>query len=150
MLKLVAKRIVGLFDWLDTVLPSKKDRSAPHLATGRKGEELAFFYLREHGYTITARNWRSPRRKGEVDLIGWEDGELVFIEVKTRTSRAVKSAEAAVDRDKQYELVGMAKTYMRRMPKDTVTRFDVVSVYFCDGEDVEVTLFKNAFGWKYR
>ncbi len=150
MLRRVVKGIVGLFDRIDANFPSKKDRSAPHLATGRRGEELAYFYLRERGYTITARNWRSPRRKGEIDLIGWEDGELVFIEVKTRTTRAVMPAEAAVDRDKQYELVGMAMAYLRRMPKDTVTRFDVVSVYFCQGEETDVKLFKNAFGWKYK
>ena len=54
-----------------------------------------------------------------------------------------------MDRDKQYELVGMAREYMRKMPLDTVTRFDVVSVYFCEGEKTEVQLFKDAFGWKF-
>ena len=138
-------------DVLDSVVEKlAPNREASHITTGRKGEELAYFWLREHGYTIVARNWRSVRRRGEIDLIGWEDGELCFIEVKTRTTRAVKPAEAAVDRDKQYELVGMAKTYMNRMPRETVTRFDVVSVYFCEGEEPDVTLFKNAFGWKYK
>ena len=50
--------------------------TAPHIATGRRGEEAAYFHLRQLGYTMVARNWRSARRSGEVDLIGWDDGLL--------------------------------------------------------------------------
>ena len=53
------------------------------------------------GYIIVARNWRTARHRGELDLIGWERNVLCFIEVKTRTSRDVKPAEAAVDRGKR-------------------------------------------------
>jgi putative endonuclease len=146
----LTKMVVDVLDAaMARLLPKRVEEEASHIRTGRKGEELAYFWLRQRGYVIIARNWRSVRRRGEVDLIGWEDGELCFIEVKTRTTRAVKPAEAAVDRDKQYELVGMAREYMRRMPSETVTRFDVVSVYFCAGEEPDVQLFKNAFGWKF-
>ena len=68
---------------------------AAHMATGRQGEEEAYFHLRRQGYVMVARNFRSPRRKGEIDLIGWEGDVLCFIEVKTRTSRDVAPAEAA-------------------------------------------------------
>ncbi len=43
-----------------------------HLRTGRKGEEMAYYFLRRQGYTMVARNWRCARRKGEIDLIGWD------------------------------------------------------------------------------
>jgi putative endonuclease len=87
-----------------------------HLQTGRCGEELAYFYLRQMGYVIVARNYRSRRRPSEIDLIGWDGDVLCFIEVKTRTTREVKPAEAAVDRGKQRDLQGMAREYLRHHP----------------------------------
>lgn len=88
-----------------------------HLRTGQRGEELAYFYLRQMGYVIVARNYRSRRRRSEVDLVGWDGNELCFLEVKTRTSREVKPAEAAVDHQKQGDLRGMAREYLRRYPR---------------------------------
>ena len=58
----------------------------PHLVTGRRGEEEAYFYLRRMGYVIVARNYRSRRRPSEIDLVGWDGEMLCFIEVKTRTT----------------------------------------------------------------
>jgi putative endonuclease len=86
------------------------DEQAPaHQRTGRRGEEDAYFHLRRQGYVMVARNYRSPRRRGEVDLIGWDQNVLCFIEVKTRTTHDVKPAEAAVDREKRRELAAMAR-----------------------------------------
>jgi len=90
-------------DWLTShTLPP--DDLPPHQRTGRRGEEDAYFYLRRKGYVIIARNYRSPHHGGELDLVGWDKDTLCFIEVKTRTTRDVKPAEAAVDRDKEREL----------------------------------------------
>lgn len=80
---------------------SRRRSEAPHLAMGRRGERAAFFYLRRLGFVITARCWRTSKAKGDLDLIGWENEVLCFIEVKTRTTRAVAPAEAAVDADKK-------------------------------------------------
>jgi len=115
-----------------------------HLRTGQRGEELAYFYLRQMGYTIVARNYRSPRRSGEIDLVGWDGEVLCFIEVKTRTTRDVKPAEAAVDLQKQRELRAMAREYLRRVAGNPPHRFDVLSIYLLDGSNAEFTLFKNA------
>jgi len=119
---------------------------APHLETGRRGEEEAYFHLRRLGYVMVARNYRSPRLHGEVDLIGWDGDVLCFVEVKTRTTRAVMPAEAAVDAEKQQDLRHVAREYLRRVAGSPPVRFDVVSVYLEDAAVVpEVTLFKNAF-----
>jgi Holliday junction resolvase-like predicted endonuclease len=68
------------------------------------------------------------------------------VEVKTRTTRDVKPAEAAVDEDKRRELAGMAREYLRNLPKVQQWRFDVVSVYMDDGACApKLELFKNAF-----
>ena len=117
-----------------------------HQQIGRKGEEEAYFYLRKQGYVMVARNYRSPRRRGEIDLIGWDGGVLCFVEVKTRTSHDVKPAEAAVDHEKRRELTGMAREYLRRLP-EVPCRFDVVSVYFENAPiRAQIELFKNVFG----
>jgi putative endonuclease len=118
-----------------------------HLALGIRGEEAAFFYLRRHGYVITARSWRSHRYAGDIDLIGWDGDCLCFIEVKTRTTRDVASAESAVDEHKRKTLRKMARHYLRQLPAPSAVRFDVVAIYFEDGKTPEFTLFKSAFGW---
>lgn len=121
---------------------------AKHIATGRRGEDEAYFHLRRHGYTIVARNWRTPRRRGELDLVAWENGTLSFIEVKTRSSREVVPAEAAVDGEKRREVAAMAREYLRNLPPATPFRFDVVSVYLESGKEPAVEVFKNAYSWR--
>src|SRR6266567_2583112 len=115
-------------DWLSARTLAPEDMPA-HQRTGRKGEEAAYFYLRRRGYTIIARNYRSPHHRGELDLVGWEQDTLCFIEVKTRTTRDVKPAEAAVDHDKQREPRLVARDFLRQMPPSCQCRFDVLAIY---------------------
>lgn len=141
----ITRSAIRLLDRLsDKVVVSDPD--PPHLRTGRRGEEDAYFYLRKLGYLMVARNYRSPRRRGEIDLIGWDKDVLCFIEVKTRTSHEVKPAEAAVDRDKQQDLAAVAREYLRRIPPSCQWRFDVVSVYYeGNSSQPEFEVFQNAF-----
>ncbi|HET7748992.1 MAG TPA: YraN family protein [Terriglobales bacterium] len=119
---------------------------APHQTVGASGEEDAYFYLRRLGYVMVARNWRSPRRHGEIDLVGWDGNVLCFVEVKSRSTRDVKPAEAAVDAQKQDELGGMAREYLRHVAGSPSWRFDVLSLYYDrPGTSPQITLFKNAF-----
>jgi putative endonuclease len=142
----ITKRVLHLLDRAAArLLPRTKER-ASHLVTGGKGEEEVYFYLRQRGYVMVARNWRSPRRRSEIDLIGWDGDCLCFVEVKTRTSHDVKPAEAAVDEEKRNDLRSVAREYLRRVEGDPKVRFDIVSVYY-ERENVgpTITLFKNAF-----
>jgi putative endonuclease len=92
-----------------------------------------------------ARNFRSTRSRGEIDLIGWDGDVLCFIEVKTRTSRDVKTAEAAVDRHKRREIATVAREYLRRAPPTCQWRFDIVSVYYANpAARPEIEVFRNA------
>jgi len=117
-----------------------------HQRTGRRGEEDAYFYLRRLGYVMVARNYRSPRRHGEIDIIGWHKNVLCFIEVKTRTTRDVKPAEAAVGPEKRKELLYVAREYLRRVPPSCQWRFDVLTVYYDrhPGQP-QFELFQNVF-----
>ncbi len=143
-------RSLTALDRIAQYAPWSRQRSAAHLVIGQKGEEAAYFHLRREGYIIVARNYRSRRRRGEIDLIGWDGDVLCFVEVKTRTSRDVKPPEAAVDGAKRRELAAMARDYWRRAAgdpaKDPVPiRFDIVSIYYEGAYAPEITLFKNAF-----
>ena len=133
---------------LDSVSGKLIGKKAPaHLVTGQAGEDAAYFHLRKLGYVMVARNWRVPQCKGELDLVAWDGDVLCFVEVKTRTTRDVKPAEAAVDERKRRELAVMARNFMRRLrqEKPPEHRFDVVSVYSAGSKPAEITLFKNAF-----
>jgi putative endonuclease len=129
---------------LDRLSPARQ-RTA-HLYTGERGEEAAYFHLRKLGYVMVARNYRSPRRRGEIDLIGWDKDVLCFIEVKTRSSKDFIPAEVAVDADKQHDLREVAREYLRKAPGAPPARFDIVSVYFEAGSAPQFEIFRNAFG----
>jgi putative endonuclease len=126
---------------------SRRRREEPaHLATGRRGELAAYFYLRRRGYIIVAHGWRSSRLRGDIDLIAWEGDTLCFVEVKTRTTRDVATAEAAVDEDKRRTLRRLANNYIRQLPgRDVPVRFDIVSIYFEKENAAEFELFRGAF-----
>jgi len=122
----------------------QKNSGPQHLTTGRRGEEAAYFYLRRNGYVMIARNYRSSRSRSELDLVGWDDATLVFVEVKTRSTRNIIPAEAAVDAEKQRDLSRVARDFLRKIKGSPPVRFDIVSVYFA-GSDAEIELFKDAF-----
>jgi putative endonuclease len=138
------------------------DERPQHHILGERGEDVAYFYLRERGYTIVARNFRSPRVRGELDLIAWQRTEsgdtLCFIEVKTRAERDERfTAESAVDFEKRRDLRRIAREYLRSLPNATPrpgrkvvlppTRFDVVTVYISGEDGPQIELIPAAFGW---
>jgi putative endonuclease len=137
--------VLRFLNWLaDHTLPAEK--IAAHHQTGRRGEEVAYFHLRMLGYTMVARNFRSPRCRGEIDLIGWDDDVLCFVEVKTRTTRDVKPGEAAVDRHKRRLVAAVVRDYLRRFPPSCQWRFDVVSVYYLNSRasQPQIEVFSNS------
>ena len=134
----------GLDRLAERTLP--QNTKPAHLKIGVRGEEDAYFHLRKIGYTMVARNIRSPRCRGEIDLIGWEEDVLCFIEVKSRTTRDVKPGEAAVDRHKRRELSKVIRDYLRRLPPSCQWRFDVVSVYYekSNTSQPQIEVFRNS------
>jgi putative endonuclease len=142
---LLTRYTVRALDWLALhTLPA--DKLPEHQRTGRRGEEEAYFHLRKLGYIMVARNFRSSRLRGEIDLIGWDADVLCFVEVKTRTSRAVKPPEAAVDRHKRREIALMVREYLRQVAPACQWRFDIVSVYYDTPKATQprIEVFRNA------
>jgi putative endonuclease len=105
---------------------------------GQEGEDRACQYLRQQGYEIIARNWRS--RFGEIDIIARNEGSLVFVEVKTRSKAGFGGPEAALGLHKRKRIIAAAKAYLGMVESDLPVRFDLVAI---QGEGV--TLYKGAF-----
>lgn len=134
-----------MFRFLLGWLRAAADRHLPqHLRDGRRGEQMACEFLRKHGYKIVARNYRPRRGRGDIDLIGWDEDRLAFVEVKTRKNEEFGRPEQAVDRDKRWRLIRVAGEYSRRAGiAPELTRFDVVSIVLEDPPRID--LYKGAF-----
>lgn len=94
---------------------------------GRWGEATAAQYLRRHGYTILACNYRC--RFGEIDLIAQKRNYVVFCEVKTRKDDTFAQALEFVDYRKQQRLRATASFWLAQHPCELLSRFDVIEVY---------------------
>jgi putative endonuclease len=135
------------YTWLRSIA-DRKSTLPPHLLTGERGEDAAFFHLRGLGYTVVARRWRSERLPGDLDLVAWDGATLVIFEVKARTARTIVPADFAVDPHKQKTLRLMASAYLRQIPEpyraSVSLRFDVLSVYLLPS-GTEFEHLPNAF-----
>ncbi|WP_316608137.1 YraN family protein [uncultured Ruminococcus sp.] len=111
---------------------------------GALGERFAAGYLRKIGYKILEKNYKTDL--GEIDLIAEDRGELVFVEVKTRTPDPYLSGSYAVDRKKQYHIMRSAVTYMQRCP-GLQPRFDIIELELdrSSGRLTDINHIKNAF-----
>ncbi len=143
----LTKFVIRSLDFANRLLPARKPK---HLLTGKRGELEAYLHLRNLGYKIVTANLRVPYDRGEIDLIGWDDGVLCFIEVKTRTNEGLAPPVTAVDRSKRRHILSVARRYVRRLPGDRPPpcRFDIVSIILegADGKP-QITVSKGAFSW---
>ena len=123
----------------------RKRHLSPDHALGRRGEDIAHRFLQRAGVIVVARNYRMASGAGEIDLIGWEDDTLVFVEVKSRQTDEYGAPDRAVGPQKQIYLVRAAREYARHaeVPWDKV-RFDIVNVVFTTPPSV--THSRDAFG----
>ncbi len=118
----------------------------PRHLRARRGEDAAAAALRERGYRIVARNVRL--RRGELDIIAEDHGTLVFVEVKTRRSRAYGTPAEAVTPAKRRALATLALAYLgRRGLCGRACRFDVVEVWLDAADRVaRLEVLRDAFG----
>ena len=112
--------------WLQQLRDHVQSWSAPE-PLGLRGEKAAARYLKRQGYIIVGRGERD--RIGEIDLVAVDGKTIVFVEVKTRTSRDRGHPAEAVDRDKQRQLTRVALSYLRRHDLlEYRARFDVIAI----------------------
>lgn len=100
-------------------------------------------FLTRLGCQILARNVRTPY--GEIDLIVQKDDELIFVEVKTRSSSSFGAPEVSVSSRKFQHMIDSAEFYMQEHPEfDGSYRIDVVAVIRKPGGIVQLEHFENA------
>ncbi len=109
---------------------------------GSFGEAWAVGHLTRLGYRIVERNVRS--RSGEIDIVAWDGSALVFVEVKTRRSRAYGSPEESITKARFRRLVGAIEQYLQRTGVNPDEyRVDVVAlVVNAAGKVIEHRLLK--------
>ncbi len=107
---------------------------------GEEKEQAAAAYLEKCGMRILERNFRC--RQGEIDIIGYHEGYLVFVEVKYRKNTSAGTAYDAVGIAKQRKICRVADYYrtLHYLGDQTGIRYDVLAI---QGENME--WIQNAF-----
>lgn len=112
--------------------------------TGRNGEDIAVQLLKQQGYEVICLNWRHKHL--EIDIVARDGNQLVFVEVKTRSSNTFGMPYEAVDWVKQGRLTRAADRYIMAHRYAGEIRFDVVSVlYSAADKSYRTELIKDAF-----
>ena len=94
---------------------------------GRRGEDAAVSFLAAQQYVILDRNWRC--RTGEIDVVAKHGDNLVFVEVKTRSSLRFGHPFEAVTPTKLARLRSLSAMWREAHPLTTgSSRIDVISV----------------------
>lgn len=111
---------------------------------GGDWEQHAAEYLAEQGMRIVETNFRC--RQGEIDLIGYHNDYLVFVEVKYRSTSEQGHALEAVDYRKQSRICRVADyyRYLHKVSDFENIRYDVVAI-----QNGEVNWIQNAFSHVY-
>jgi len=110
-------------------------------AVGKWGEDLAAKYLAQNGYRVISRNFRTPH--GEIDLVTLHIGQLVFVEVKTRTSRAYGLPEESITPRKQAHMLSAAEYYLEHHPEYENWQYDVIAIERQPSGKVDLQHFEN-------
>lgn len=114
---------------------------------GRRGEELVAEKYRSSGYEIIARNYYRSKglRRGEIDVIVKKGNELVFVEVKTRSTEAFGGPAYAISASKKNKLLIAAKQFIseQKQYERCNCRIDVALVSPLDNGEVSVTILEN-------
>ena len=100
---------------------------------GNSGEDIAVQYLEKQGHLILERNFYC--KQGEIDIITKDKNEIVFIEVKSRSSTEYGLPSESVTKQKIQHLYKTARyfLYKNKMLNEFV-RFDVVEILIKSGK----------------
>jgi len=110
---------------------------------GKLGEDCACKYLLSKGYSILDRNYHS--RFGEIDIIA-KRGELVFVEVKARTSSQFGTPQSSITRRKIQRIIKTVLYFLNgsTLKSKIIWRIDLIGIELTkNGELKNITHLKN-------
>lgn len=120
--------------------------SDPRHVIGRSGEQYAVEHLQRLEYEIVTRNFRT--RYGELDIVAFRRGVLVFVEVKTRRAGSGSPWES-LHLKKRAQVRRIASAYLNARPdgpRGHTLRFDAIGVFVkTSGELVGLEHLEGAF-----
>jgi len=112
---------------------------------GEAGEKLAADFLLLKRCHVLKRDFH-PKHGGQVDLVVRDGDVLVFVEVKTRSSRDYYRAFYAVDEGQKRRIHKSAQFWLRELaPLQPTVRFDIIEVYVEKGRRPQSYWFIDAF-----
>lgn len=109
---------------------------------GKKGEEMAANFLIGKGCQVIERNFRF--KKSEIDIICSTSGLLIFVEVKTRSTKSFGEPETFVSENQKQSVIRAAEQYVIEKDWKGDIRFDIIAIYL-DNERQEICHFEDAF-----
>ena len=117
----------------------------PKHALGKFGEMVAENLMINKGYQIVAKNWKN--RHLEIDIIAKNKKEIVFVEVKTRSSIICGLPVEQVKDDQKKNLIVSANTYIKKNNIQLIPRFDIVGIAVNPNnmQILDITHIENAF-----
>lgn len=120
---------------------------------GKWGEEVAVDFLSKKGYRILGRNIKVGR--GELDILSWNNNQLIIVEVKTKTSSRFGEPAEEVDGKKIEQINGLMerlvfdykKMRQLRLKRVDTWQIDILAVYG-DGRRVfDIIHYENVGVW---
>ena len=96
------------------------------IETGKKAEELAAAFLQAKGLAIIEKNFLA--KVGEIDIVAKDGDEIVFVEVRARSSSEYGGAAASVGGAKRRKLIRAASLWLQARKWEGACRFDVVAL----------------------
>ena len=110
---------------------------------GDLGEKLACDYLKKLNYVILDKNFNC--KFGEIDIIAKDAKEIVFVEVKTRTSEDYGQPQEAVDCFKLRKMIKTVNYYVGTYNLNCDVRIDVIAIVLNYATRIaKLTYFKDA------
>ena len=116
---------------------------AAHNELGKWGEDIAAHYLSEEGYTILHRNWRCGHR--DLDIIATKDGEVAFVEVRTRRNAVFMEPEESINYKKALSVSIAANAYLECYHINAPLRFDIIAITGTPNTNYTINHIPNAF-----
>ncbi len=115
---------------------------AEHIKTGKLGEAIAKEYLERKGYKMFEQNYKT--KYAEIDLVAEKAGQIVFVEVRTKTNEEFGTPEETIGYKKKQKLMRNAQAYVARKKYSGPYRIDAICIVLPGSEKpLRVSHYEN-------